>query len=589
MCGIFGSTGVTKATVKAAHAALHTLAHRGPDAWDFTLENGVYSGHRRLAIMDLSDKGKQPMVHGNVHLTVNGEIYNFAALRAELAKTHKVKFKSHSDSEVLLHGYIHWGLDTLLARVDGMFAFAIYDGSTGKVHLARDHAGIKPLYYSLINGKLAWASELKALEQWHGPLPYDRTALYDFFTYLYIPAPKSLYKDVYKLEAASSLTFDVARGKVSKRRYWSLPVTRDITDEAKARALVQDALLTTIKEQMVADVPVGTFLSGGVDSSIVSYECAQILKATKNVLNTCSIGFDDPRVDESRFAKAVAEHIGSRHTSKPVPRDAVNKNFALLRDLYDEPFGDTSAFPTYFVSALAKKQMTVVLTGDGGDEVFGGYAHYGQWWQALTPWLGFLFPLRAPVAWLKNKGPLPLRGVARKIEPFTIIDPLERQARWRGAMLRDDPLKVKLRALWNIADDYDDHWFVRPWLRRDLPWRSRAMYLDFHTVMAESILTKVDRASMKVAIETRVPFLAKRVIEAAWRVDEKVLFLNGTLKGLLKSLYDNKLPAWCLYRKKQGFSISPPKKGDKLALGGKRLPEVLVKELYPRVAREIGL
>lgn len=582
MCGIFGATGVTEAQLEAAHEALHTLAHRGPDGWSFMHPDGVYIGHRRLSIVDLSTNGTQPMVAEGVYLTVNGEIYNFQQLRAELERDHGIVFASHSDSEVLLHGYRVWGWQTLLERVDGMFAMALFDSRTRTVVLARDHAGIKPLYYSVKDGRLAWASELKALVTHHGEanLKVDHTAVYDFLSYLCIPAPKTLYREVYKLPPATALMFDIASGQLTTHRYWQWELDRTVEDADQAAAMVQGALTNSVRVQLMADVPLGTFLSGGVDSSIISYEAAQLVKGP---LTTCSISFGDAAVDETPFAKAVAKVIGSHHATGLMDQAQVTAQFERLKTLFDEPFGDTSAFPTLQVSALAKQHMTVVLTGDGGDEVFGGYVPYANRLMALTPWLGVLAPLRPLLSWLKQANLGRVSKLARTLEIFSIVNPLERQIRLRGGVLKTDALKRRFRQAFNIPDDYDELWYVRPFYRPELPWRSRAMWLDFHTYMVDGILTKVDRASMAVAIETRVPFLGKEVLAVAGKISERVLFQGGHLKGLLKGMYDGRLPHACLYRKKQGFSVGKAEAGDALHLNGRTLPEVLLQRLWPEL------
>ena len=344
----------------------------------------------------------------------------------------------------------------------------------------------------------------------------------------------------------------------------------------EAKDFIQKAIKDEVKSHLVSDVPVGTFLSGGVDSSIVSYEVSRLIES----LTTCSIGFDDARVDESHFARLVAEKIGSNHITKNMDHNAVNENFELLKELYDEPFGDTSAFPAYAVSKLASENMTVVLTGDGADEIFGGYTPYKKWYMALTPWVGFLAPIRPLITFVKNAELGIMSRLARGAEIFAIWDPLERKQRLGGALLKTDTFKKEFRTKYNIPEDYDELWYLKQYYRKDLPLKSRYMYLDFHTTMTDGILCKVDRASMACSIETRVPFLSKRVIEAAWQIDENVLFLDGELKGLLKSMYADKLPTECLYRRKQGFSLGRTQKGDKLHLDGKHLPLRILSELF---------
>ncbi|MFT7143969.1 MAG: asparagine synthase (glutamine-hydrolyzing), partial [bacterium] len=439
-------------------------------------------------------------------------------------------------------------------------------------------AGIKPLYYGMLNGGFSWGSELKALRHYYGEksLEVDYTALYDFMSYLYIPCPKSLYKNIFKLEAAHFATYNIAAKSLSKKRYWQLPVNRHIDDVNTAKEKVKSTIETAVHSHLVADVPVGTFLSGGVDSSIVSYEVSQLV----DKLTTCSIGFDDARVNESHFAQMVADKIGSNHITENMDHGIVNDHFSLLKNMYDEPFGDTSAFPTYAVSKLAKENMTVVLTGDGADELFGGYGTYKCWYQALTPLLGFLCPLRPLITYIKNADIGMLSRLARKAEIFAIVNPLERKIRLSGGFLKTDKFKKEFRKKYNIPENYNDTWHSQKYYRKDLPLKSRYMYLDFHTTMTDGILCKVDRASMAHSIETRVPFLSKNVIESAWQINEDILFLDGELKGLLKSIYVDVLPKACLYRRKQGFSLGQTKQGDKLHLGGKPLPLRILNELY---------
>lgn len=578
MCGIFGVSYVLENDLALANNALHTLEHRGPDGWSYIHEKNVYMGHRRLSILDLSENGAQPMEKDGVYLTVNGEIYNFKNLNKELVKNHNVKFKSSSDSETLLHGYIHWGLEKLLDKIEGMFSFCIYDSNKDEIHLARDHAGIKPLYYSFVDGRLVWGSELKAIEGFYGKenLNIDHTAVYDFLTYKYIPSPKSLYQNVFKLPAGHVLTYKLDTKEIIKNRYWSLVPNRHIQNFDEAQKLVKETIQNAVKSQLVADVPVGSFLSGGVDSSIISYEVSKCVEQ----LNTCSIGFDDPKIDESHYAKLVAQNIGSKHRVDNMDHNFVNQNFELLKEMFDEPFADTSAFPTYAVSRMASENMTVVLTGDGGDELFGGYKSYTDWYQKPTRKLGFLAPLRLLVTFVKNLNLGILSRVARKVEIFAIWCPLERRIRLAGGYLKGDSYKKSFRKKYGIPNNYDEMWHYKAFYRRDLPYKSRAMYLDFHTMMTDAYLCKVDRASMANSIETRVPFLDKNVINAAWSIDEKVLFEGGELKSLLKKSYEDVLPKECLYRNKQGFSLGQTKKSDKLHLNGKPLPFHILDKLY---------
>lgn len=580
MCGIFGVTGLDDKLLDKAHTSLHTLTHRGPDGWDYIHSNNIYLGHRRLSILDLSKNGKQPMSKDGVYLTVNGEIYNFKELNKELVNNHGVELLSSSDSETLLHGYIHWGIEKLLERIEGMFAFSIYDSNTGEIHIARDHAGIKPLYYSLQDNSLSWASELKALENYYGKsnLDIDYTAIYDFLSYSYIPSPKSLYKNIFKLEAAHYGTYNIAKNSFIQKRYWELPINRHISNFDIATKNVKLAIEREVKSHLIADVSIGTFLSGGVDSSIISYEVSRLVK----VLNTCSIGFDDEKVDETEFSKLVADKIGSEHVTDYMDHNIVNSNFSMLRTLFDEPFGDTSAFPTYAVSKLAHQNMTVVLTGDGADELFGGYGHYTCWYQMLTPYLGVFAIFRPLISYLKNMEFGCVSNIAKKIEIFSIVNPLERRIRLSGGLLKTDKFKKRFRNKFDIPESYNDTWHTEKYYRKDLPLKSRSMYLDFHTSMSDDILCKVDRASMANSIETRVPFLSKSIVKCAWEIEENLLFKGNELKGLLKLLYINNLPKKCLYRSKQGFSLGATESNDELHIDSKVLPVMILEKLFKK-------
>ncbi|WP_157831924.1 asparagine synthase (glutamine-hydrolyzing) [Thalassospira marina] len=581
MCGIFGHNQAEIASIENSHAALNTLTHRGPDNWGYELCNGIYLGHRRLSILDLSEKGRQPMLAQNVYLTVNGEIYNYKELRRNLIDEFDVTFTSESDSEVLLHGYIHWGINRLLQLVDGMFALSIYDVSTNTIILARDHVGIKPIYYWHEDKKFAWASELKAIESYVGKtkLSIDSTAVYDFMTYLYVPCPKTVYQNVFKLEPGHYVEFDALSGELCKTRYWELEVCprHDVVDWGD---YIREAMSISVKSQLVSDVPVGFFLSGGVDSSVVCFEASKTLEK----LQTFSIGHMDKESDESPFARMVAKAIGSTHLERFFSTDVANNNFELLRQLYDEPFGDVSALPTNEVCRLAREHVTVVLTGDGGDELFGGYVPYANAENIFSS-------EKNPKSWIRPlcvavKTYAPHRSIVKKAQRFevkTLSDPMEKWAAAKGGLVCSDPLKRRWAKAHNIPADYDDFWYYRKFDRPDLGARTRAQFIDFHTYMHDSVLTKVDRASMAVALETRVPFLSKKMISAAWSIPEEIRYCNGDLKGILKQSYDQFLPHAALYRRKQGFSVGRIGKKDRLYDRAKNVPKQILQKLFPEL------
>ena len=552
MCGIFGHTLIEGVSPERSRAALHTLAHRGPDQWGEWRDERVYLGHHRLSILDLSEHGRQPMTDRDesVLLTINGEIYGFQRLRNELAAKHE--FRSGSDSEVALHGYKEWGIPGLLDRIDGMYAFCLYDRGTGKVFLVRDRAGIKPLYYAKLGQTFAWASELKALRAFFGEnrLRPDGTALYDFLTYLYVPSPKTLYQDVYKLEPAHYVELDLATSLFKPRRYWQPRATPvPISEPEAARSLV--ALVDeSVKDQLVSDVPVGVFLSGGMDSSAVTasaVRCSQHIK-------TFNIRIADPSLDESRFAQVAAEFLGTDHHVRECGAEDAEVWLARIQSWYDEPFGDTSAIPTHLVSRFSRERITVALSGDGGDELFGGYMWY-EWMmerqktgrargQVLRPWTA------KAKKWLGTGW---AGRLWRRAEFEFVLDDLEVYTRLMGGLLKDD--KIAYARLWNIDPDYDDYWHFRRYWEPDLPLQTRLQWLDFHTYLPDDILTKVDRASMQVALEVRVPLLSRAIIEFVFSLPESIRYAGGHLKGLMKKAFEGRLPPEILSRRKQGFSI----------------------------------
>lgn len=550
MCGIFGYSGPS-ADSKLARASLNTLKHRGPDQWAEWQNDHVYLGHRRLSIVDLSDHGRQPMTDGQIYITVNGEIYNYPELKKELQ--HKYQFQSHSDSEILIHGYKEWGIEKLLKKIEGMYAFALYDSLGNKLYLARDRVGIKPLYYSQINGRIAWASELKALTHFHksDELEIDKTAVYDFLTYIYIPSPKSVYKQIRKLEPANYLKIDVVTGRLSQHRYWQLDTRQKAIDLETAADKTRQLINQAVKDQLMSDVPLGFFLSGGMDSSAV---VAAATRAAAKV-HTYSIGFDIKEHSETHFARLVAKRFGTKHLTRDLAVEQVSRDFSNLKKWFDEPFADTSAFPTYLVSKLARATSTVVLSGDGGDEVFGGYNWYTKFKDAQPGKLA---------SFLKRA------GQADK--------DLKLYASLMGGLTKE--AKQPYRQLLNIDKNYDDYWYFRKYYRTDLPLLTRLQYMDFHTYLPDDILTKVDRASMAVSLECRVPLLATPLIEFSFSLPEEIRYTGGQLKGLMKHALAAEIPAEIIQRDKKGFSIPTGKWGKRLKETDEPMPVYILEQLF---------
>lgn len=548
MCGLFGTLleKGNQPEIAMARQARDTLVHRGPDQAGEWICGRLYMGHRRLSILDLSEAGRQPMVSGDekIGISVNGEIYNFAELRRNLEKRGH-HFKSCSDSEVILHGYREWGVTGLAERMDGMYAAVIYNDNEKTVYAIRDRAGVKPLYYYYDGKTFSWASELKALEYW---LPsekrtLDRTALYDFLIYRYIPAPKSAYKNIYKLPPAHILQFQLENKKIDIRPYWQLPLTEhDKSDDEYVEEMLS-LIQESTREQLVSDVPVGFLLSGGIDSAAITTIGAQ----QAHDAMTFSIGFDDPAKDESPYAALVAKQAQTKHHVHVLDFEEMDNVPARMIDWFDEPFGDTSAVPTYRVCAFARQKVTVALSGDGGDELFGGYRWYNDYekLRSFTRFLPFA-PQNGfePPQWFPRQRSLYLRSIG---------DPLVQYAGLRGSV--DKKRLVQWRDKLGISKDYDGYWAYRKHYNPRIGVKKAAQIMDFHTYLPDDILTKVDRTSMAVSLECRPPFLSRKLIEYAFSLPENFVYRNGELKGGMKFAFRKTLPEQILERRKQGFSV----------------------------------
>lgn len=563
MCGLAGivlsqiANGVNERVLLAMRDA---QIHRGPDEAGIYIAKGVGLGHRRLSIIDLSH-GQQPMVDEDAGLALiyNGELYNYRSLKTELEEQGTV-FTSQSDTEVLLRAWQRWG-DACLARLRGMFAFAVWDMRAERIYLARDHLGIKPLYYGFTrDGDLVFASELKGLMV-HPRVgrELDPQAIEDYLALGYVPDPKCIYRGISKLPPGHWLSWRAGEHAPTARKYWDLPfeIDGDITvDEATARLrhLLDDA----VSSQMVSDVPLGAFLSGGVDSSAV---VASMSRASQEPVNTCAVGFDDRGFDETNYARQVAQHLHTNHFEEHV----TTEDYVLLDTLsgiYDEPFADSSALPTWRVCQLARKHVTVALSGDGGDENFAGYRRYRlhTWESGLRshmpeglrkPLFGLLGSIYPKADW----APRPLRakttfqGLARDdVEAYfhsvsTTSAPMRRQLyseSFRRELQGYDALSVFREHAANAPTDH-------PLLL--------AQYLDFKTWLPGDILTKVDRASMAHSLEVRVPVLDHRLVEWSSCIPPRMKLHRGEGKYVFKKMLETDLPHEVLYRKKMGFSV----------------------------------
>ena len=573
MCGFVGGTD----PAWDYPAALESITHRGPDAGRLRLEEPVNVGFRRLSIIDLGDAANQPMRAGDsdTWIVFNGEIYDFLTLRRVLQQRGWI-FRTHSDTEVVLNAYLEWG-DDFVDHIDGMFAIAIWDETARRLKLFRDRPGIKPLYYYYDGRRFAFASELKALEALcePGALQVDETALYDFLGYRYVPAPKTLYRNVYKLAPAHWLVFDPATGSLqSPRPYWSIPVPgepRPLTADEAAEEL-RTLIASAVRDQMIADVPLGFFLSGGVDSSVVVAAASE----TGRDVATFSIGFDSDKASETPYAREVAERFGTDHHERILSQAGARNLLPNLKHWFDEPFADESAMPTFLVSEAARENVTVVLTGDGGDEVFGGYRTYPRfarydrlpaWPEGMDRWLHDL------------RKPFNRRGAVARV--LTLLElAFGRGPRLWASIMGGMPTAAKAayKSEFGIPADYDDWWHFRKFWRDDVPLRTRLQLVDFHTFLPGLVLTKVDRTSMAVSLEARVPLLDRRIIEFSFSLPEDVRYHGGELKGLFRHAYRGILPNSILDRRKKGFGI--PRHYLKDLSGGIPIQEHVLRTLF---------
>jgi asparagine synthase (glutamine-hydrolysing) len=555
--------------------ALMSIAHRGPDASKLHLGGPVRVGFRRLSIIDLADEANQPMFDGDTWLVFNGEIYGFRDLRRVLEQAGHA-FHTESDTEVLLRAYLQWN-DAFIEHVDGMFAIAIWDSRQRRLKLWRDRPGIKPLYYYFDGRHFAFASELKAIEKLCGKdkLQTDGTAFYDFLSYRYVPAPKTMYRNCYKLLPGHALVYEPDSESLrSPRSYWRLPTPSLPIDLSLEETCEELRLLITqsVREQMIADVPLGFFLSGGVDSSVVVASAA----ALGARVSTFSIGFDEDAKSETPYAREIAEKFGTDHHERILTAASARELMPSLKEWFDEPFADESAMPTWLVAKTARENVTVVLSGDGGDEVFGGYRTYPRFarYDKLPSW-----PLFMDNALCALRKPLSRRNSLHRLLSLIELAMNGGPRLWGKIMFgMSEGEKKAYRSELDIPADYDDWWHYRKHWRADLPLRTRLQYLDFHTFMPGMVLTKVDRTTMAVSLEARVPLLAQRIVEFSFSVDEKIRYHDNQLKGLLRHAYRGILPDHILDRRKKGFGIPHSYLGN--LGGGKCIQENVLRELF---------
>lgn len=575
------------------------LRHRGPDDAGTWVDGdaGIALGHRRLSILDLSSAGHQPMVSasGRYVVVLNGEIYNHLELRSELEMGGTgPAWRGHSDTETLLAAVERWGLEATLVRAVGMFAIALWDRRDRVLELARDRFGEKPLYYGWVGSRFTFSSELKGIRALPGfANPVSREALTQFLRFSYVPAPRTIHDGLYKLEPGCIMTLDgpppasppsrplrpgTTNCRISVRRWWKLADTVEagarnpIRDEGEALEALTARLRAAVKAQCISDVSVGAFLSGGVDSSTI---VALLQEQTSRPVKTFTVGFEEPAYDESGYARAVAKHLGTDHAEIVVTTAETQEVIPALQRMYDEPFADSSQIPTHAVCRVARQHATVALSGDAGDELFGGYNRYfwgPRIWRKVA-WLPY--PVRRalgaaitaipPRAW-DAVASVPNSVLTSSSRLAQIGDKAHRLAVRLGKVRDLDDLYLSLVSEWQQPEEL----VVAPGLPlREPPslladplpgsgvetGQLRMMYRDAMTYLPDDILCKVDRAAMAVGLEVRVPFLDHRVAEVAWRLPISMRIRGSTGKWALRKILYQRVPPTLIERPKAGFAV----------------------------------
>ena len=550
MCGIVGSIGQHHISDEVIANLLDKIKHRGPDSngysqyYSHSLGN-IFFGHTRLSILDLSDNGAQPMIgkDSDIHIIFNGEIYNFKEIKNELYKK-GYHFKSNSDTEVIIYAYKEWGIDCV-SKFIGMFAFALFDQSLDKVYLARDRLGIKPLYYFWDNTNFAFSSELKGiLGLPFVPKEIDKNSVSLYTNFQYIPAPFSILKNTFKLTQGCYL--EISKNKIKENKYWDANDFYSdekliFSSEQEAIDALEKLIISSVDYRMISDVPIGSFLSGGIDSSIVS---AIMQSLSEKPIETFSLGFNVDGYDEAPYAKEIANHLGTNHNELYVNPDDTKNIIPTLSNFYDEPYADSSAIPTMIISSLARGKVTVALSGDGGDELFGGYTRYQSFkkLESIPNIFKLILGKGLKVAGHNNFRFQKAGSVLAWGNPANAYSSLSNA--WYPNELN------------NIINfDLYDYNPSAQYFDNDKSIEEKLMFADMHLYMVDDILTKVDRASMSVSLESRVPLIDHRIVEFALRLPLKYKIKNGETKYILRKILSKYVPEKLFNRKKSGFGI----------------------------------
>lgn len=584
MCGITGfwnfhRTQTVCDSLEYCRQMLKAIRHRGPDKQEIWHDNrqGIYLGHARLSILDLSPQGNQPMIsrNGRFVIVFNGEIYNFHEIRNQLEKTARIPWRGHSDTEIILEGFEQWGIPKTLQELSGMFAIAIWDREENKLWLTRDRIGEKPLYYGLQNGTFFFASELKCFRNLpFATLSIDRNSLCLYLRHNCIPAPWSIFQNVKKLLPGTYLEISpselISSTLPSPKYYWEpnhvlLEVKRHTFSGSFDNAVndLEQLLLEVVRREMISDVPLGAFLSGGIDSSTI---VALMQSISEKPIKTFTIGFFENQYNEAEHAKAVAHHLGTEHHERYISGTEALKVIPKIATIWDEPFGDSSQIPTYLVSEMAREHVTVCLSGDAGDEVFGGYNRY-CWAQRMwsyfntIPWHVRNAAGKA-ITKIRPSRLKTLLDTVQTVFPIPVINPSDKFFKFADLM--------QVRAPADLYFDLVSHWknpsslvlhseepqtlLSKP-LDVDISYVEKMMYWDLLTYLPDDILVKVDRAGMSVSLESRIPFLDHSIVEFAWSLPIEYKVKNGLGKKILRSLLEKYVPKELVDRPKMGFGI----------------------------------
>ncbi|MFT5133588.1 MAG: asparagine synthase (glutamine-hydrolyzing) [Gammaproteobacteria bacterium] len=571
MCGIAGFISTKQESTTIIESMTSALKHRGPDnqgVW-CDLENHLYFGHQRLSIVDLSPAGNQPMhsACGRYCIIYNGEVYNTEEIRKKLISIGK-KFCGYSDTEVIVEACATWGITKTVNELIGMFAFALWDKTELTLYLVRDRLGIKPLYWGSFDGLFLFGSELKSLREHPGWTPeVDRNALSAYLRHSYVPTPHSIYKNIFKLKPGSMLT--IKPGEANEiQQYWDMEQvisqgkqSSDVNEETQLQNM-EDIIENAVCRRMIADVPLGAFLSGGIDSSLV---VSLMQKHSDRPVKTFTIGFSEPDYNEADYAAKVAAYLGTEHNEFYVTPEDAMKVIPDLPEIYDEPFSDSSQIPTYLISKMTREHVTVALTGDGGDEVFAGYSRYFLA-DRLDRTINLIgrpgckilqrsLHLCSADTWSKILKHLPARLKIPQVgdKLYKLADVLldDKYARYLKLVSHwDKPDKIVLDSQ-EAKSAISENQFISTMTE----YVEQMQYLDTISYLHDDILTKVDRASMAVSLEARVPLLDHRVIEYAWTLPLSMKVKNGKGKWLLRRVLEKYLPVTLIDRPKMGFGV----------------------------------